>query len=124
WQTRRYPALRLPGLFVGLFLVGWMACGQHPANLPAYFHSSWEISQGYLDAMGFASPSAQLYLGLAVVALMLAYLLVNTITSTDRVRNAALTLGALAYLYLNWKHGFIRADGHQIGFYYAVLTIG
>lgn len=123
WRIRRYTALRVPGLFLALFLVGWMFCGQHLGNLPAYFHSSWEISQGYQDAMGASCPPAQLYRGLAVVALMVAYLLVNTLTSPDRVRNIALTLGALAHLYLNWKHGFIRADGHQIGFYFAVLTI-
>lgn len=123
WKTRRAAGLRGPGLFLGLFLLGWMLCGQHPGNLPAYFRSSWEISQGYLDAMGYACPSAQLYLGLSVVGLMLAYLGLNLATSPDRIRNLALTLGTLAYFYLNWKHGFIRADGHQIGFYYAVLTV-
>jgi hypothetical protein len=123
WKTRRLPSLRVPAVFLGLFLIGWRACGQHLGNLPAYFHSSWEISQGYLDAMGFSCPPAQLYLALTVVALMLAYLAINLATHPDRPRGVALTLGALAYLYLNWKHGFIRADGHQIGFYYAVLTI-
>jgi hypothetical protein len=123
WKTRRYPALRLPGLFLALFLAGWMLCGQNILNLPAYFHSSWEISQGYQDAMGHACPPLQLYLGLAVVALMVTYLLLNLWTAPDYVRAGALTLGSLAHLYLNWKHGFIRADGHQIGFYFAVLTI-
>jgi len=117
WRTRHYSALRVPGLFIALFLVGWMACGQHVGNLPAYFHSSWEISQGYLDAMGFACPAPQLRLGLAVVVFVLAYLVLNFLASPDRVRAAALALGALALLYLNWKHGFIRADGHQIGFH-------
>lgn len=123
WQSRKLSGLRLPGLFLALFMIGWMLCGQHLGNLPAYFHSSWEISQGYQDAMGLACPSNQLYLGLTTVGLMLAYLAVNFATATDRIRGGALTLGALAYLYLNWKHGFIRADGHQIGFYYAVMTI-
>ena len=123
WKVRRYTALRVPALFLGLFLAGWMLCGQHLVNLPAYFHSSWEISQGYQDAMGYACPTNQLYLGLSVVVLMVGYLLVNIATSSDYVRSAALTLGSLAHLYLNWKHGFIRADGHQIGFYYAALTI-
>ncbi len=123
WKVRRWPALRVPALFLVLFVIGWMACGQNPLNLPTYFHASWEISQGYQDAMGFSCPPVQLYLGLAVAALIVAYLLVNLATSADRVRGLALTLGALAYLYLNWKHGFIRPDGHQIGFYFAVLTV-
>ncbi|HKB58147.1 MAG TPA: hypothetical protein VKC51_11215, partial [Lacunisphaera sp.] len=122
-KTRRLSGLRLPALFLGLFLLGWVLCGQHLGNLPAYLRSSWEISQGYQDTMGASCPPVQLYLGLTVAGLMIAYLLINLATHPDRLRGIALTLGATAYIYLNWKHGFIRADGHQIGFYYAVLTV-
>ncbi|MDQ5977566.1 MAG: hypothetical protein QG602_538 [Verrucomicrobiota bacterium] len=123
WKTRRATALVTPGVFFTLFLLGWAACGQNPLNLPAYFLSSWQISQGYQDAMGLSCPPGQLYRGLAVAGLVLAFLGVNFLSSADRVRSGALTLGALALLYLNWKHGYIRADGHQIGFYYAALTV-
>lgn len=123
WQTRRAAGLRLPAIFAAMFLLGWMICGQHIGNLPAYFHSSWEISQGYQDAMGYACPTIQLQYGLIVAGLMVAYVLLNFFTAVDRIRGGALSLGALALLYLNWKHGFIRADGHQVGFYYAALSI-
>jgi hypothetical protein len=123
WVRRKVSALRVPAIFLGLFLAGWMLCGQHLGNLPAYFKSSLEISSGYQDAMGFPCPPIQLYLGLTVAGLLSVYLLLNLATQTDRVRGLALFLAASAYLYLNWKHGFIRADGHQIGFYYAALTI-
>jgi hypothetical protein len=73
--------------------------------------------------MGISCPASQLYLGVTVAALMVAYLLLNAVTHADRVRGVTVMLGAAAYLYLNWKHGFIRADGHQIGFYYAALTV-
>jgi len=120
---RKVSALRLPAIFLGLFFAGWLLCGQHPGNLPAYFHSSMEISSGYQDAMGYPCPPLQLHLGLTVAGLMVVYLLLNLCTATDRPRGLALFLAASAYLYLNWKHGFIRADGHQIGFYYAALTV-
>jgi hypothetical protein len=123
WVRRRFSGLRVPAIFLGLFLAGWMLCGQHLGNIPAYLHSSWEISQGYQDAMGFSCPPGQLYRGVIVAGLVLAYLLINLATHPDRWRNTALVLGTTAYLYLNWKHGFIRADGHQIGFYYAALTV-
>jgi len=123
WVRRKVSAGRLPAIFLGLFLAGWLLCGQHLGNLPAYFHSSMEISSGYQDAMGLACPPLQLYLGLTTAGLLIAYLLLNLATAVDRVRGLALFLAAAAYLYLNWKHGFIRADGHQIGFYYAALTI-
>ncbi len=123
WVRRRFTAVRVPAIFLGLFLAGWMLCGQHPGNIPAYLHSSWEISQGYQDAMGASCPPLQLYLGLTVAALLVGYILLNLATQADRIRGTALTLGAGAYLYLNWKHGFIRADGHQVGFYFAALTM-
>ena len=123
WHRRRIPALRVPGIYLGFFLLGWMCCGQHLGNLPAYLRSSWEISQGYQDAMGSSCPPVQLYLGVTVLLLVVTCVLLNFATHPDRVRSAALTFGAGAYIYLNWKHGFIRADGHQVGFYYAALSL-
>ncbi len=123
WLRRRFSALREPAIYLGLFLLGWMLCGQHLGNIPAYLHSSWEISQGYQDAMGSSCPPLQLYLGVVVLLLMISYVLLNLATQPDRLRGMALALGTGVYVYLNWKHGFIRADGHQVGFYYAVLTV-
>jgi hypothetical protein len=123
WLRRRWTSVRIPLLFAGAFVVGWMLCGQNPLNLPAYFRSSWEISEGYQDAMGFPCPTYQLVIGLVTALLMLTYLAINLATHPNRIRGTALTLGAGAVLYLNWKHGYIRADGHQVGFYYVVLAV-
>ncbi|MEY3774810.1 MAG: hypothetical protein RLZZ129_1590 [Verrucomicrobiota bacterium] len=123
WRLRRAAALLVPGVFLALFILGWAACGQNPLNLPTYFISSMQISQGYQDVMGLSCPPGQLYRGLIVAGLVVAYLGLNFFTAADRIRNGALTLGALALLYLNWKHGYIRADGHQIGFFYAALMV-
>ncbi|MBE34296.1 MAG: hypothetical protein CMI16_01830 [Opitutaceae bacterium] len=119
WQT----ALHLPSIYAGMFILGWMLCGQHIFNLPAYFHSSWQISQGYQDAMGFSCPSLQLYLGLTVLGLVILHTFINLFSQTNRIRGFALTAGVGAFIYLNWKHGFIRADGHQVGFYFSAMTV-
>lgn len=123
WTSRRITALRTPAVFGVLFLLGWKLCGQNIGNLPSYFRSSWEISQGYQDAMGLPCPTSQLVVGVIIAVLMLVYLALAVLTQTDRVRGLVLATGGFAYLYVNWKHGFIRADGHQIGFHYAVLTL-
>lgn len=119
WRT----AWPTPACFAGLFLVGWLVCGQNPVNLPAYFLNSWVISSGYQDAMGWSCPSPQLYHGLAVAAILVAYLAANVLTDNDRPRGGLLALAAGAYLFLNWKHGFIRADGHQLVFYFSALGL-
>lgn len=123
WERRQPGALAGPGVFGAGFLLSWMLCGQNPVNLPAYFISSWQISQGYQDTMGLSCPPAQLYLGLVVLGLLIAYVGLNLLTHPRRPRAAVLALGTGAFVYLNWKHGFIRADGHQVGFYYTALTI-
>lgn len=119
WQT----ALSLPMIYAGMFILGWMLCGQHLGNLPAYFYSSWQISQGYQDAMGFSCPPQQLYLGLTVLGLVIVHAVLNLFGHADRIRGFALSAGVGAFIYLNWKHGFIRADGHQVGFYFSALTV-
>lgn len=116
-------ALPAPAWFAGMLLGGWLLCGQNPFNLPAYLLNSWEISSGYQDAMGWSCPSLQLYHGLAVAAILVTYLTVNALTDRDRSRGLVLSAGAAAYLFLNWKHAFIRADGHQLVFYFAVLAL-
>ena len=123
YRSRHWQSLRTPLIFVALFLLGWRICGQPISNLPAYFHSSWEVSQGYLDAMGLAPNSSQLNYALFTVVLICAYFAINVLTAPDLIKTLVLSVGAFGYLYVNWKHGFIRADGHQIGYYYAALTV-
>lgn len=120
WTPR---ALIVPGVYLVAFLVGWVACGQHLATLLGYLRSSWAISQGYQDAMGFSCPPTQLYLGLTTLGLVVAYAALVWFTAVDRIRSATLVLGLGMFIHLNWKHGFIRPDGHQIGFYFAALTV-
>ncbi|HWA26772.1 MAG TPA: hypothetical protein VG734_14030 [Lacunisphaera sp.] len=123
WSKRRAVAARVPAIFLGLLVLGWVLCGQNPLNLPAYVHGSWEISQGYQDAMGLPCPTSQLVCGLTVALLVVGCVVATLFTHADRVRGSVLAAGTAAYLYINWKHGYIRADGHQVGFYYAALTV-
>ena len=123
WHARGpRAAAELPGAFAVAFLAGWILCGQNPLHLPAYLRNSWEISSGYQDAMGAPCPTIQLYHGLGVAALLVISLAASVFAATDRRRASALALGTAAYLFLNWKHGFVRADGHQLLFYMAALV--
>ncbi|HVU16315.1 MAG TPA: hypothetical protein VHD32_05300 [Candidatus Didemnitutus sp.] len=123
WIGNRRAALRTAAWYVGIFLLGWVLCRQNPLNLPAYFRNSWEVSQGYQDAMGLPTPPAALWKGLLVLLLVIAYAFVFLFSQPDRGRAVATVIALGAYVYLNWKHGFVRADGHMIGFYYCVLMV-
>jgi hypothetical protein len=107
--------------FGGTTLALWLLCGQNPLNLPAYLLASLEISSGYNDAMSIPTPDAPFVSGLLVVGLLAAYLALHVATSARRAFAVANTLLCALFLFLNWKHGFVRSDGHMIGFFICAL---
>lgn len=122
WHRRRADAIWVAAWFLGSFLVGWMLCGQNPLNLPDYFFNSWEISQGYQETMGVPTPPDAFVAALASLAFLAAYLTLNVLGATDRPRALALVGGTAAFIFLNWKHGFVRSDGHMIGYFYCTFV--
>ncbi|HEY4248782.1 MAG TPA: hypothetical protein VGM64_18310 [Lacunisphaera sp.] len=120
--SRRWRQAGILALAYGLaYLAGWIALGQNVANLPAYFYGSWFISDGWLWSMGFPAPLPSLWKGLVILFLLIGYSAVHVRLHTDKPRAIANTLLLGAFIYLNWKHGFVRADGHMIGFFYCAL---
>lgn len=104
------------------FLAIWVACGQNPLNLPAYIANSLEISSGYEQTMGIASPAAPFWKGVVVFCALVAYAVTHLATQPDRARALAACLVLGAFTLLNWKHGFVRADGHMVGFFICALV--
>lgn len=107
--------------FTGAFLFLWTLCGQSVLNLPAYLLHSLEISSGYEQTMGIIGSGTALWMGIAVFVLLVAYAGLHLLGHADRPRALAGCLVLGAFLYLNWKHGFVRADGHMIGFFICAL---
>ena len=120
---RRHPrAVATLGLtYVGAYVLFWIGCGQHLSNLPAYYHSSWQISDGYQWSMGIPAPAGALWKGLVVLLVVATYAILPLFRSTDKPRAWANGLLLGAFIYLNWKHGFVRADGHMIGFFFCAM---
>ena len=72
--------------------------------------------------MGIPTPPYALGIGLGCLCLLGFYTLLFVRGLPDQARAIATSLALSAYIFLNWKHGFVRADGHMIGFYFAVLV--
>lgn len=121
WRRQWRAALWFGAAFLIVYLGIWLGFGQRLSDLPAYLRASWEISQGYQWAMGFPSPLTPLVLGLIVLCGLIAYALIHLRLQPDKPRAVANTFLLGAFIYLNWKHGFVRADGHMIGFFYCAL---
>lgn len=121
WQNQRGTAVRVLAWFGGSFLLGWVLCGQNPLNLPAYFVNSWYVSQGYQEVMGIATPAAPLWKALLILAVLAGCTVLNLFTQKNRPHSVAAAVFLGAFIHLNWKHGFVRADGHMVGFFYCAL---
>ena len=121
WIKRRKEATWLGLSFVLAYLAGWMLLGQKLGNLPAYFIGSWHISDGWLWSMGFPSPIDALWKGLVILLLLIGYSVLHFCLNPDKPRATVNTLLLGGFIYMNWKHGFVRADGHMIGFFYCAL---
>ncbi len=122
WHRRWRETLWTAGVFAGAFLAIWLVCGQSPLNLPGFFRGSWSISQGYTEAMGFPSPWPPLWKAFVVLGIIGSYLLLHLWLHPDKPRALANGLMLAGFIFLNWKHGFVRADGHMIGFFFCAFV--
>ena len=123
WRRRNATAGLIGGTFAAAFLGGWAALGQSLTNLPAYLRNSLSISSGYVEAMGLDESGLMLCLGLGAAFTVAGYYALRLVGATDRPRAAATTLIAAAASFLNWKHGFVRADGHVLAHFFICLFI-
>ena len=121
WRRRWREAAWVAGVFGGGFIAVWFLCGQNPLNLPAYFRSSWSISQGYTEAMGFSTPWPPLWKAFVVLGVIGSYLLLHLRLNPDKPRALANAVMLAGFVFMNWKHGFVRADGHMIGFFFCAM---
>ena len=121
WLKRWREGGLLAVCYIGSFLLIWLLCGQHLANLPGFFTGSWAISEGYQWAMAFPSPDAPLWKALVVLVSLILYALAHLKLNPDKPRATANVLVLGAFIYLNWKHGFVRSDGHMIGFFFCAF---
>lgn len=105
------------------FLGGWLWAGQALRHLPSYFRGLGALTTGYNAAMGLDPEPRVLATGLILAALLAALLLLHG-CAPGRVRERGLLLGFFALCsFVQWKHGFVRADGHVYMFFGFVAIV-
>ncbi len=117
WRRDVAGAGKLLAGFSLAFGVFWMAAGQHPQNMLAYLRMSWEISQGYASAMNIEETPRVFKAGVAVLGMVAVFLAQVVRRHSDRAMACFCALYLAAAWFVAWKHGFIRADGHVLGFF-------
>jgi hypothetical protein len=102
--------------FVSVFLAIWLAEGQKLENLFSWVRGSSEIAGGFTDAMTIVPENKVLVTSAVAGAMFLASLLIVIRSARLSLRNVGILLVTTAYVFIAWKHGFVRADGHVIFF--------
>jgi len=83
-----------------------------------YLRNSADIVGGYSSAMSSPGPKSVLIGGLAIGLAIAA-----GAAALARERKAPLAAAILVALFLAWKHGFVREDGHVIYFFCVALLL-
>jgi hypothetical protein len=90
----------------------WVASGQPAATLPRYFISMAPIISGYTDAMSINGNVLEVILYLiASISLLLAILTQIQLANISKI---FLFCIYFVFLFLSFKAGFVRHDGHAI----------
>jgi hypothetical protein len=101
----------------------WLLAGQHLGWLWPFLKNSWEVANGYTDAM---------YLGrilvwdaLIYVVLGLGFCVLGAMLARSAGRGILCALGIGGILFLSFKQGFVRGDStHEITAVLALLLAG
>ncbi len=112
-RRRRRATLLAAALCAVVVVLGLaVAFGFSIDALGAYLRSAASISSGYSAGMALRGPRLQIAVAL-VVAAAIALLAVLAV----RERKPAPALLACVVLFLAWKHGFVRQDGHIVYYF-------
>lgn len=113
----RKPVFVAIGVALVTFLGGWMAAGQQLRDLPGYFQALFALTAGYNATMGLEPTPAMLRAGLTLAGLFSLALFTSALVARTNPRRLLLLLYFAFFGFLQWKHGFVRADGHVYMFF-------
>lgn len=96
------------------WLLLWTATGQPLSGIGQYLSTSIEVSSGYAGAMGLAPPMYLDVVGFGVMASAGAWLAWNVLVLRKDATRAATFFLLGCIVYVAWRAGFTRADGHVV----------
>ena len=118
-RRRRWAAGVCLAIAAGISGLGLLAAfGGSFGDTLEYLNGAREIISGYSSAMAVPGPRA-VSAGAVLILAVSAFACVLV----ARERKAPLALAIGAALFLAWKHGFVRADGHVINFFVAAAVM-
>lgn len=108
------------GSFIFCLLILWVASEQDITNFPSYFINIFSFSSGYTYAQAIDGPIIQTISGLVAIS-FLGILFIYSLTKKFKNVIIFMLLNAIL-LFVEFKHGFVRHDGHVLHFYFTYGT--
>jgi len=102
--------------YLAALLALWFFSGQQLENFLPWIKGSLQIAGGYTGAMTIVPKKGVLFLCVLAGSLYFAVVIVVFRTARLRLSSIGVALVTTAYVFLSWKHGFVRADGHVVFF--------
>lgn len=102
--------------FGAVFIALWLAAGQKTGNLFRWLKGSLDIAGGYTEAMTIFPKPGVLAICIVAGALFLASLPVIIRSAQLSFSSVGILTVTASFVFLSWKHGLVRADGHVLGF--------
>lgn len=109
-------ALALPGVFVLAYLLYNPSLG----DMVTYLRSAYEISAGFSEAMSLPGRMSEAWFAVVVLALLAGWVLRYLLA---KQRCLVWCLPLLPSVYVTFRHGFQRQDGHVVIFFSSALLI-
>jgi hypothetical protein len=113
---RRRPPL-LAMTFIGSFLACWLIAGQSLDTIPAWISTSFELGEGFTSAMAVGYfESKRIFETLVFLLSGSVFVVAQFLALRTKFRsgweNALFLVGLMLCIYVSYKHGIVRHDGH------------
>ena len=102
-------------VYAGSVALIWVLAGQRLANLPEYGLGVLRFTSGYNEAMGLPADRLSTGLGFAVLFGLAGLILLRI---AGRTQSAAKSLIDAFFLFIVWKHGFVRGDPQHVAIFF------
>jgi hypothetical protein len=106
----------LSSSYVLCLILLWVLAEQNIENFPSYFVDGFMVSSGYSYAMAIDGPIQELIAGIVAIS-FIAILFSFSVAKKYRNLIIFILLNAIL-LFISFKHGFVRHDGHIRYFYF------
>lgn len=103
--------------FGAAFVGFWLGAGQNPLDIPAFLRGVQETASGYNNAMGLDEPLTTTRFGLGVLITLVLAAVAAAWLGRRSLPHVLACIYFAGFAFTQWKHGFVRADGHVFIFF-------